>query len=146
MKRHHSLCIIISVLLLLVFVSCKKSSNKNSSITIANISGTYKLSALIWVSGGLTFNVYDSLPACEKDNEIQLNTDLSANYIDAGITCNPPENSTGNWYLSADSLYLNTTPSKIKSFDGTTLVITGYPNNGGVIDSTVIGTTTLTKI
>ncbi len=108
--------------------------------------GPYKLVALTtWVSGGMTSNVYDSIDDCEKDNLIQLNTNLTAANIDAGIQCSPPENSTGTWHLAGDSLYLDTNPAKINSFDGKTLVLVGHPTANGIPDITILATTTLMK-
>jgi len=125
--------------------SCKKSDNKNGALTVANLSGSYKLKALVWVSGNVSVNVYDSLPACEKDDIIKLNPDLSANFIDAGVRCTPPGDATGTWKLSGDSLYIGANAGKISSFDGTTLVITGHPGNNGVPGVQITSTTTLIK-
>ena len=141
MKRYN-IYIAAVILLFLTVVACKKSNNTNIDRTVANISGTYGLSALTWVYAGFTINVYDSLPACEKDNLIKLNTDLTANFIDAGTQCNPPEDSTGVWALSGDSLYIGGTAGKIKSYDGKTLVLTGTLDENGFQGT---ATTTLSK-
>ena len=126
---------------LFIATACKKDKNTNLAYTVANLTGTYGLTALVWSDGSRTENIYDSLDACERDNLIQLNADMTINYIDAGTVCAPPEDGIGAWSLSGDSLYLDTDAAKIKSFDGKTLILTGVPlNNPGVI-----GTTTLTK-
>jgi hypothetical protein len=124
MKRYN-ICIPAILLVLLVAVACKKSDSNNSARTVANLSGTYKLTALTGEYLSISINIYDSLPACEKDNLIKLNTDLTAVFTDAGTKCNPPEDSTGVWALSGDSLYVGDIAGKIKSFDGKTLVLTG---------------------
>ena len=133
-----------AALSLISFNSCKKSSSTSNAKTVQNLSGSYNLSALTWTASGVTINVYDSLPACEKDNVIQLNTDLTSNFIDAGIVCVPAEDDHGTWSLSAnaDSLYLGSTGTYIKSWDGKTLVLTGIEENG---PPQVTGTTTLVK-
>jgi hypothetical protein len=130
---------------ILVINACKKSSSSNSSAkTVQNLSGSYNLTALTASLLGISINLYDSLPACDQDNVIQLNTNMSAQFIDAGVVCVPPSDSTGTWSLSAnaDTLYVAGSANFIKSWDGKTLVLTsdeqisGYP---------VTATTTLTK-
>ena len=127
------------------FISCKKSDNVSSAKTVQNISGSYNLTGLTWSALGVTANVYDSLPPCEKDNIIQLNTDGSVHEIDAKILCVPPESdSVSTWSLSSkgDSLYLDNSPYLIKSWDGKTLVITGVVDPGPPL---VTGVTTFVK-
>ena len=131
---------------IVTLTSCnKKDSSKetDTSLTIENLSGTYGLKALIWKSGSVSVNVYDQLDDCEKDNLIKLNTDKTANLIDAGTVCSPPEDDNGIWDLKGDSLFISSTgiASKIKSYDGKILVLTGAPPN----DPTVEATTTLEK-
>jgi len=123
----------------------KKDSSKetDTSLTIENLSGTYGLKALIWKSGSISVNVYDQLDDCEKDNLIKLNPDKTANLIDAGTACSPPEDDNGTWDLKGDSLFISSSgiASKIKSYDGKILVLTGAPPS----DPTVEATTTLEK-
>jgi hypothetical protein len=133
--------------LLLGFFACKKSNNNNSpsnARTVANFSGQYNLTALSGSIFGVTVNLYDSLPACDRDNVIQLNTNLTANFIDSGVMCTPPSDSSGVWSLSAntDTLYVANSANFINSWDGTTLVLTGTQEVSG-FQATV--TTTLVK-
>jgi hypothetical protein len=117
-----------AIVLLLVTYSCKKSDTNNSSAkTVQNLSGSYGLVGLTVTYSGLTIDLYDSLPACEKDNTIQLDTNGMAQFIDAGIQCVPPSDSSGTWSLSpnGDSLYIQGSGNLIKSWDGKTLVLTG---------------------
>ncbi len=141
MKRRNFLFLPAIALGLLLGVACKKNDSKNDARTVANLSGTYKLSALVWAYGGISINVYDSLPACEKDNLIKLDTNMTATYIDAGTVCDPAEDSSGTWALSGDSIYLGGNAGKITSFDGTKLVITGKIED----EPSGTGTTTLVK-
>lgn len=140
----YSLLFSSAVILFLGFAACKKSDKTNNSRTMANMAGTYGLIALTASQGGTTFNLYDSLPACEKDNLIQLNANGGAQFIDAKIVCSPPKDSTGSWHLSvkADSIYLGNQAAYIKSFDGKTLVISNQQMISGF---TVVSTTTLAK-
>ena len=117
----------------------KKDSSKeiDTSLTIENLSGTYGLNALTWKSGSVTVNVYDQLDDCEKDNLIKLNSDKTINYIDAGIVCSPPENGDATWDLKGDSLFISGgVSSKIQSFDGKILILTGTPPNEPTVQAT----------
>jgi len=120
------------LIILTIEFGCQKEVNEKltTPLTANSLSGTYGLVALTWTYGGATYNIYDSLDACEKDNLIKLNSNFTTNYIDAGIVCVPPENDIGIWSLAGDSLYFDAIGSKIKSFDGTTLILTGSPNPG----------------
>jgi len=135
-----------AVALFLVFNACKKSgSNQPSNArTVQNFSGTYTITALTANLSGISIDLYDSLPPCERDNVIQLDTNLTAHFIDAGTPCVPPSDSTGNWSLSqnTDTIYVAGSASFIKTWDGKTLVL----NNAETISGfPVIATTTLTK-
>ncbi len=140
----YSLLLSSAVILFLGFTACKKSDKTNSSRTMANVSGTYRITALTASQGSASFNVYDSLPACEKDNLIELQSNGGALFIDAGTVCSPRSDSTGAWHLSAsgDSLYLGGEAALIKSFDGKSLVVTNQQTFSGF---TVVATTTLMK-
>jgi hypothetical protein len=122
-------------IVLLTVISCQKEENLNTEITVASLSGTYGLTALTWTYGGTTYNIYDSLDACDRDNLTKLNTDMSLNFIDAGIVCSPPTDDNGEWSLSGDSLYFDNLAVKIESFDGTTLVLSGHPVNEPLVSA-----------
>jgi hypothetical protein len=130
--------------LLLVINACSKSSGTSSARTVQNFSGSYNLTALTGSFSGVSINLYDSLPACDRDNVIQLNADLTAKFIDAGTVCTPPADSTGTWSLSTntDTLYIAGSASYIKSWDGKTLVLTNAESVSGI---PVVATSTLVK-
>jgi len=134
---------------ILVINACKKSdsnSSNPSARTVQNFSGSYGITAITASVLGLNVNLYDSLPTCERDNVIQLDTNKTAHFIDAGVVCVPPSDSTGNWSLSSntDTLYIAGTANFIKSWDGKTLVLTSVENITG-IPVAVTATTTLAK-
>jgi hypothetical protein len=135
----------ISIVIISSMPACKKNSTISSARTIQNLSGSYNLTSLVWTSNGISINLYDSLPACEKDNILRLDADGSAHSIDVKILCNPPEpDSVAAWSLSSnsDSLFFNNAEVLIKSWDGKTLVYTGIVSYGPPL---IIGTTTLVK-
>ena len=133
-----------AISLLLIINACKKSSTTSNARTVQNLSGSYMITALTASLSGLVLNLYDSLPACERDNVITLNTDGSAAFVDAGTKCVPPSDSTGTWSLSSntDTVYVAGSASFIKSWDGSTLVLTNAEVISGI---PVTATTTLKK-
>ena len=61
--------------LILVINACKKSDSNSTNPgarTVQNFSGSYKLTAITANILGLNVNLYDSLPACDRDNVIDL--------------------------------------------------------------------------
>ena len=135
MTRRWTIRIAVLVILgVMVINACKKSDSGSSNArTVQNLSGSYMISAISVTANGITIDEFANLKACEKDNIIILKTDLTLVYNDAGTVCTPSEESTGTWALSAnsDTLKVNGIPSFptgldgfIKSWDGTTLVLT----------------------
>ena len=135
---------IFAIALILGMTACKKSTTTSNARTVQNLSGSYMITALTATLSGFTLNLYDSLPACERDNLIQLNSDMTAKFIDAGVKCVPPSDSSGVWSLSqnTDTIYLAGNASYIKSWDGSTLVVTNAAQFSGF---PVTATTTLKK-
>jgi hypothetical protein len=139
----------LAITFILVINACKKSDSNNnnpSARTVQNLSGSYNLTDITANVLGLNISLYDSLPACDKDNVIQLDSNKTAHFIDAGIVCVPPSDSTGTWSLSSntDTLYVAGTANFIKSWDGKTLILTSVENITG-IPVPVTATTTLSK-
>jgi hypothetical protein len=124
-------------LLLFASVSCSKSNNSSSpsnARTVQNFSGYYIITAATVTVSGVPFDEYASWDACQKDNMIYLKSDLSAQFIDTGIVCVPPQSANGNWSLSSntDSISVSGIPSFpqevtgfITSWDGKKLILTG---------------------
>jgi hypothetical protein len=135
--------------LILVINACKKSDSNSTNPgarTVQNFSGSYKLTAITANILGLNVNLYDSLPACDRDNVIELDSNKEARFIDAGVACVPPSDSTSTWSLSSntDTLYIAGTANFIKLWDGTNLMLASTENIQG-IPVPVATTTTLVK-
>lgn len=125
-------------------VACSKTDDDtNTPLTVQNISGKYVVKGLVYNYGGFSFNLYDSFPACEKDNYVLLNSDKTLNYVDDGEVCDPSSEDNGTWDVRNDSIIFSSQfdNAKIASFDGTTLILTGNPEG----ETTVIATTTLQR-
>ncbi len=143
MKKYKSqLFLLLSVAFLFAIISsCKKSSSSNSSITKENLAGSYKLTDLtITIPPFPAQNILDSVPACQRDDIVKLNLDLTMQNIDAGTKCNPPGDFSSTWSLSGDSIRVDTLVGVIQKFDGKTLVIQSPVN----IPPSITGTTTET--
>jgi len=137
--------VITVIVLFLVIDACKKSTSSSANAkTVQNLSGSYMITALTANIIGQNVNLFDSLAPCERDNIIQLNENLTASFIDAGTVCVPPSDSTGTWSLSqnSDTIYVAGSASYIKSWDGSTLVLTNAETVSGF---PVTATTTLVK-
>ncbi|WEK37375.1 MAG: lipocalin family protein [Candidatus Pseudobacter hemicellulosilyticus] len=112
MKKMHTNYFFAGLLGLALFSSCSKDKDKDEDkepagkpITVANIAGTYK-----W--GGATLDNINipledlELEACEKDDLYKLNADLSAEYIDAGVQCDPPGDDETTWELEGKRILM----------------------------------------
>jgi hypothetical protein len=133
-----------TIALFLLFIACKKSDNNISNAkTVQNLAGSYTITAINIYALGVNFDEFATLDACQKDNIVKLNADpnMTCDFIDAGVVCVPPEDSTGVWSLSAnaDSLTIQGTTAFIKSWDGKTLILA----ETGLI-SNQVATTTIT--
>jgi hypothetical protein len=145
MRKIH--LVLAAIALFFIFNACKKNSPGSTSPnarTVQNFSGTYKFADIKASVFGVTIDLLDSLPACEQDNVIRLNSDLTANFVDTLVKCTPPSDSTGNWSLSqnTDTLYIAGSANYINSWDGTTLVLAGNQTVSGISAAV---TTTLVK-
>jgi len=109
------------------FFSCKKekSSEPGCAVSIENLSGSYKLTALQYKASA------DAAPAdylafmddCEKDDILILKSDGAYDYNDTGTICSPNGTGHGTWQvngntLTSDGIFNGT----IASYDCKTLV------------------------
>ena len=105
-------------------LSCEQKVEKVSA-TSGNIAGTYKLVGLTMSS--TTVPEQDAMSFlfdCEKDDVYNFNADSSFQYIDAGLTCEPSGNFSGNWELNGDVISFYGEVGNITKFDGNILEIT----------------------
>jgi len=110
-----------------IFFSCKKeeSSTSKCAISMAGLSGSYKLTALQYRSGA-TATPMDYLPYiddCEKDDLVTLKSNGTYDSNDEGTVCTPEKELNGSWQvkgnvLTSDGIFNGT----ITSYDCKTLV------------------------
>lgn len=121
----------------LLFGACKKDKDGESvALTKENLAGTYKLTkAKYTISGIGEVDALADLEACEKDDTYTLKTDFTATRNDAGTKCNPETTGNTNWTLADGSIVIDDFGGKVKSFDGTTLLIEGSETQQGITAS-----------
>ncbi len=134
----------ITVVSILCFSACKKSSSSSTALTMQNLAGTYMLTAMTGKdSANNTIDIYNFfLPPCEKDDKYQLNADGSYVITDAGVQCSPANTSSGTWTLSGNAISAGTLSGTIQKYDGKTLIVTGAQSLSGF---NLLVTSTFTK-
>ncbi|MBS1599422.1 MAG: hypothetical protein JST75_14445 [Bacteroidetes bacterium] len=140
-SKNHLFLLLAAMFVVAIIGSCKKSSSSNSSaITKENIAGSYMLTGVtVTVPPFPAQSVLDSVPSCQRDDIIKLNTDLTMQNIDAGTKCVPPSDFTSTWSLSGTAITVDTLSGTVKSFNGKVLVIESpvtFNNISGTTDVT----------
>lgn len=120
----------LSVLALLSTTSCNKDNGEPRQVTPTkeNLAGTYKITSVKYQAGNSAeaevFNNDLFFEACQRDDHYKLNADLSYQVQDAGTQCTPPTDYTGDWaFINATTVEIDGEPFTIRSFTGTTLVV-----------------------
>src|SRR6266498_5198894 len=106
--------------LALVIVSCKKDhaqQQPDPTPTVDNISGSYTIAKITLKNIPTGQEVEQTYPDCKKDDELQFNSTLVFNYVDAGVVCQSPGDWSGVWALTSSStLEIDGSPSTIVKF------------------------------
>jgi Lipocalin-like domain len=96
------------MLVLIGLASCKKSSDNISdcSITMKNLAGNYKLTAVIYKASATATeqNFFPIIDACEKDDVLELKDNGTFNLKDVGAICTPNNSSIGTWNLVGNQI------------------------------------------
>ncbi len=111
-------------------LACKKSdTNPSCDPNVTTLTGIYKTTAIIYKanSSGMDQDIFSTLDACEKDNEIILNSNGIAQYIDIGLVCSPNANSTSTWSISGNTITMDGTIGSIQFFDCKKLIVITSP-------------------
>lgn len=111
----------------IVLFACKKEKDNSSGcpVTVNNLSGAYKLTALQYTASAnaVPSDYLAYMDDCEKDDVINLKNDGTYKEDDAGTVCDPIKTAAGTWQLHGNMLTsdgrLNGT---IASFNCKTLV------------------------
>lgn len=102
---------------ILIGTGCsKKDKTESCPVTKESVAGSYRL-VTFKMNGVDALDV--TFQACQKDDIVTLKADGTYDYTDAGVSCDPSANSTGNWTLSGNTFTIDyfPFPLTIKSFD-----------------------------
>ena len=109
----------------LVF-SCKEKPLECST-SVANISGSYRVTAYGYKQTP-TSPEEDYYPIifpddCDRDDIYTFLSNGTYQMKDAGLVCSPPDDETGTWTFDGNALTIDGYPAAIQSFDCKTLII-----------------------
>ena len=122
--------LLIASISIFAFSSCDKDDDDDCQTNVANLSGTYKLTALKYKPSGMAeIDLYATLDACEKDDLTILNSNGTYSYQDAGTVCVPDGSYAGTWSLSGNTITVDGDQGTISSFDCN--IVTFYQESGG---------------
>lgn len=123
--------------MLLLVTSCKKDKKDSSEVTVANLSGSYKISKITALVGSNPeTDVTDVLlDACDKDDIIKLNSNMTLQWEDRGVQCSPPNTYSDTWSLPNNTtIVIEGEQGTIRKFDGTNLEVSiPYQGTGYII-------------
>jgi len=126
MKKVTTAFTLVALLTCGTLFSCNKNPDvPTCEVTVANLSGSYKLSALQYKSSASAAPVdyLATMDDCEKDNILTLKSDGSYHSDDAGTVCSPNESGDGTWQLKGNTLTSDgTLNGTIDSYDCKILV------------------------
>lgn len=120
--------LILVPVIFLASASCKKE--KGCDITVANISGTYKVITAIYYEPGMPpVDLLENSDECAKDDLLVLYDNGNYETKDTGtpLVCNPDNDDAGNWSLNGNILTIDGEAATIESFDCEKLVYSGSP-------------------
>jgi hypothetical protein len=127
---------LIAFVSLSVFSSCKKDKDDNLAVNSENLVGNYKLADIKVKSAGVEESAMQNMPACYKDDVLQLKSGGVLQVVDEGTTCDNDETST--WKLEGDKITIDasvlmfTGPYDIVTFTKSQLVVSFTTSINGI--------------
>ena len=96
---------------------------------MGGIAGTYRATAIVYKANAGApdqdwLNDPNYTDACAKDDQLVLNANGIASFVDAGVKCSPPGDDTSTWSVSGSTIIVDSDPATIQSFNCSTMVIT----------------------
>jgi hypothetical protein len=109
---------IILFALVTLFSSCKKDSTPTCDLNLTNISGTYKITSLIYKADATTpetdvFLLYD---ACQKDDLFSFNANGTYVISEGATSCSPSNSDSGNWSLGGTTIIIDGEAAEVLDF------------------------------
>ena len=126
MKLSVKLFFVFSLFMSLLSTGCHKSGEESSQddniITSEKLAGTYKVTAVTFLSAsGIQQDLFSTLDDCDKASKQVFNPDHTYQFIDA---CTPPRDLISAWALiGSEKIVINSIEADIVSFDGHKLII-----------------------
>ena len=120
----------------IAILSCsKKDSNIACAKDATSISGSYKLTALIYKANASSPE-QDILPLinpepCDQDDLYILQTNGTYQLKDAGIVCSPPNDAYGTWSVAGNTMIMDGENHTIETFDCKILAISQTDQQSG---------------
>jgi hypothetical protein len=104
---------------ILLFCKKEKSASNNCSTNVSSIAGCYKTVSVKYKANSSSSeqDLFAILNTCEKDDIIKLNTNVTAEYINAGTACSPNGSDTSNWTLNGNTITMDGTAGSILLFN-----------------------------
>jgi len=104
---------LLSILISMVFISCKKDSNKAPcTLSSSSLVGNYKITSYLMTMNGQTIDVFTDTsfsPICQRDDIYTINANGTMTQSEGAISCNPPSTGgLGNWSLNGTNFTLST--------------------------------------
>lgn len=138
-----------SILVSMIFISCKKSSNTTScSLSSSSIVGNYKITSYMMTSGGQTMDMFSDTnytPLCSRDNIYTISANGIFTESEGAVSCNPPSTSgnTGNWSLNGNTFSFVDSASTAFPYTVSDFSCTSFKLN--LADSTTSVSITMTR-
>ncbi|MBO9632940.1 MAG: lipocalin family protein [Chitinophagaceae bacterium] len=142
MKKHMLRLTLMAFVTLSAFSACKKDKDENLAVTSENLVGNYTLADIKVKAAGQEQSIIGDVPACAKDDVLQLKTGGVLQIVDEGTTCDNDETST--WSLEGNKITIDasvldiTGPYDVITFNKSQLVLSMTYTEGGVSFSYVV--------
>lgn len=133
MNRNFTKILVLALLIVTAFSGCVKN-NDVLTINKSNLIGTYtivseKARATGAAEQDVTSKNYDP---CEMDDQVTLNSNLTATYVDAGTRCSYNNGGTSTWDLNGNIFTIDGEDFTIRSLTRSTLVYEQITNVSGL--------------
>ena len=110
-----------------VFISCNKDKDEECKLSQSAAAGTYRVTAVRYKASASASEVdyYNTVftQTCERDDTYTLNANGTFTFNDAGTKCSPPNDYTGTWSLSGNTIVIDGDSGNVDSFNCTTMVV-----------------------
>lgn len=134
MNRTFTHLLALAFVMVTAFSACTKNSDV-LSITKENLAGSYTIISVTAKAPGVAVQdvTSDNYEPCELDDQVVLNSDLTATYIDAGTQCTPAGGGSDYWSVNGNVITISGDDFTVKSLTKTALVVEQTTNVSGLV-------------